>query len=433
MSKRTIRRIFWILCAMFTFLCTPQKEIDAQVQPRLEGTIGSNSFTASLNRLRSYASSGDLETMLKEALTIMKSEPHMSYMARMELLSAYRQKNRLDELRESLLKELQADSGNASFYAALGEVYRAQGMPLKAINMYKEAVELNPKDAQMLSSLASLYFSLKSYEETVDLLNRIRSLQAGGFSQYSMLANCYVRLGQKDEAVKLANEVRMKVDNKERPMPPMILATSLATLGDIYVEIGQYDKAIQALLNAIELDSPLKGMFQTRLAMVYERAGKPELAEKMRVESIPEASRIGKNALDFTLQDLSGRNVRLSDFRGKTVLLDFWATWCGPCVAEIPSLEALHRKYKGNGLVVIGMNTENDHAMVRDYTKGKISYLVLLDAGEKSKEYGVQGIPTKIYIDAEGKIRYREVGFNPGKAGEADDRIKKLLQDPQGW
>lgn len=247
-----------------------------------------------------------------------------------------------------------------------------------------------------------------------------------------MLANCYVGMGRKDEAVKLADEVRGKIDSKERPMPPMVLATTYATLGDIYLEIGQYDKAIQELLNAIGLDSPMKGMFQTRLAMMYERAGKLELAEKMRVESIPEAGRIGKAAVDFTLQDLSGKGVRLSDFRGKTVLLDFWATWCGPCVAEIPSLEALHRKYGEKGLVVIGMNTETDHNRVRDYAKDKISYLVLLDAEGKSKEYGVQGIPTKIYIDAEGKIRYREVGFNPGKASEADDRIKKLLQDIQG-
>ena len=84
-------------------------------------------------------------------------------------------------------------------------------------------------------------------------------------------------------------------------MSPMVLAMTYGTLGDIYLEIGQYDKAIQALLNAIELDSPMKSMFQSRLAVIYERAGKPELAEKIRLESIPEASRIGNDALDFTL------------------------------------------------------------------------------------------------------------------------------------
>ena len=431
MTKGTICMIFWMLCTTSPSICAPQKEMDAQAQPMPEGATGPNAFTASLNRLRAYASSGDMETLLKEALKIMKSEPTMSYMARMELLSAYRQKNRLDELRESLLKELQAGSGNASIYAVLGELYRAQSMPLKAIDMYKEAVKLNPTDAQTLSSLASLYFSLRSYEETIDLLNRLSLLPNSGFSQYAMLANSYVRLGRKDEAVKLADRVREKIDSKERPMSPMVLAMTYGTLGDIYLEIGQYDKAIQALLNAIELDSPMKSMFQSRLAVIYERAGKPELAEQIRLESIPEASRIGKDALDFTLMDLSGKRVRLTDFRGMTVLLDFWATWCGPCIAEVPNLEALHRKYKEKGLVVIGMNTESDHAKVRDYVKDKISYPVLLDAGEKSKEYGVQGIPTKIYIDAKGKIRYRELGFRPGKENETEDKIEKLLQEIQ--
>jgi len=250
-------------------------------------------------------------------------------------------------------------------------------------------------------------------------------------SHYGMLANCYVRLGRKDEAVRLADEVREKIDSKESRMSPMVLAMTYGTLGDIYREIGQYDNATQALLNAIALDSPMKSMFQSRLATVYGLAGKPELAEKMRVESIPEASRTGKDAIDFTLQDLSGKRVRLSDFKGRTVILDFWATWCGPCVAEIPKLEALHRKYKEKGLVVIGMNTESDHAKVKDYVRDKISYPVLLDVEGKAKEYGVQGLPTKIYIDTEGKIRYRDLGFMPGKEKEMEDKIEKLLQETQ--
>ena len=194
MTKGTVCMICWMLCTTSPSLCAPQKEMAAQAQPMPEGATGPNAFTASLNRLRAYSSSGDLETLLKEALKIMKSEPTMSYMARMELLSAYRQKNRLDELRESLLKELQAGSGNASIYAVLGELYRAQSMPLKAIDMYKEAVKLNPKMFKC-SPLLPPIFSLRSYEETIDLLNRVIALPDSGFSQYSMLANSYVRLG----------------------------------------------------------------------------------------------------------------------------------------------------------------------------------------------------------------------------------------------
>jgi tetratricopeptide (TPR) repeat protein len=431
MTKRAIGMMLYLLCVAFASLCAPQRGMAAQDQRLLEGATGANEFTASLNRLRSYSSSGDLDMLLKEALKIMKAEPNLSFMARMELLSAYRQKNRLDELCESLLKELQADSGNPSIYAVFGELYRAQGKPLEAIEMYEKALKLNPNDIQMLSSLGSIYFSLRSYEKTISLLDRAIALSNSGFSYYAMLANCYVQLGRKDEAAKLADGVRKKIENEESPISPTMLAMSYGTLGDIYRETGKYDEAIKALQKAMELAPSMGTTFQNRLAVVYARAGKPELAEKMRRDSIPEAARIGKDAIDFILQDLFGKKVRFSDFKGKTVLLDFWATWCSPCIAEIPQLEALHRKYKEKGLVVIGMNTENDHAKVRDFIRDKISYPVLLDAEGKSKEYGVEGLPAKIYIDGEGKIRYRDLGFNPGKENETEDKIQRLLQEAQ--
>ncbi len=431
MTKRAIGMLICLLCIASTSLFAPQKGMAAQDARQPERATGANEFTVSLNRLRSYSSSGDLDMLLREALKIMKAEPNLSFMARMELLSAFRQKNRLDELCESLLKELQADSGNPSIYAALGELYRAQGKPLKAIDMYQGAVKLNPNDSQMLSTLGALYFSLRSYEETISLLNRVSALPNSGFSHYSMLANCYVQLGRKDEAVKLADRVRKTIENEESPMSPMMRAMSYGALGDIYQEIGKYDEAIKALQTSIELAPPMRATLQSRLAVVYARAGKPELAEKLRNDSIPEAARIGKDAIDFTLQDLSGQRVRFSEFKGRTVLLDFWATWCGPCVAEIPKLEAIHRKYKDKGLVVIGMNTESDHARVKDFIRGKISYSVLLDAGGKAQEYGVQGLPTKIYIDEEGRIRYRDLGFNPGKENETEEKIQRLLQESQ--
>ncbi len=141
----------------------------------------------------------------------------------------------------------------------------------------------------------------------------------------------------------------------------------------------------------------------------------------------PPPSLGGKAAPDFTLRDLNGKQVSLSDFKGKVVLLDFWATWCPPCVRAIPHIEALHKKYKDQGLVVIGINHERDHAKVKAFAKGQISYIILLDADEQFTEYGVTGIPTAFYIDKEGKIRYRDVGFGPGKEKEIEQKVKELL------
>ena len=117
----------------------------------------------------------------------------------------------------------------------------------------------------------------------------------------------------------------------------------------------------------------------------------------------------------------------LADFKGKVVLLDFWATWCAPCRQTIPHLEALHKKYKDQGLVVIGINNETDHDKVKAFARDRISYIILLDANKQFQEYGISGIPTAFYIDRAGKINYTEVGFTPGSEKKAEQKVKELL------
>jgi Tol biopolymer transport system component/thiol-disulfide isomerase/thioredoxin len=154
----------------------------------------------------------------------------------------------------------------------------------------------------------------------------------------------------------------------------------------------------------------------------------PPIAQPGPSGMTPEESPlIGKPAPSFTLQDLSGKQVSVSDFRGKVVLLDFWATWCPPCVKAVPHLEALYTKYRDEGLVIIGLNDEADHTKVSQFAKDQISYTVLLDANKQFGEYGIQGIPTLFYIDRKGNVRYREIGFSEGKESEIETRIKELL------
>lgn len=120
----------------------------------------------------------------------------------------------------------------------------------------------------------------------------------------------------------------------------------------------------------------------------------------------------GQPAPLFTLQDLNGNQISLAELRGKRVVINFWATWCGPCRMEIPHLENLFNKYKSRGLVVLGVNNESNHQAVRDFAQTQISYTVLLDGHLPFLDYDVRGIPCTYYIDKDGIIRDRDVGFN---------------------
>lgn len=121
----------------------------------------------------------------------------------------------------------------------------------------------------------------------------------------------------------------------------------------------------------------------------------------------------------FTLMDLDGRQVSLDQYRGKVVLLNFWATWCEPCKAETPALEAAYRKLEGEGFVILGVdlyNAERNQRRgledVRRFAQAYgVSYPVLLDeAGDVGGAYAIAPIPTSYMIDREGKVRYVKVG-----------------------
>lgn len=134
----------------------------------------------------------------------------------------------------------------------------------------------------------------------------------------------------------------------------------------------------------------------------------------------------GQPAPLFTLQDLNGKQVSLAEFRGKPVVINFWATWCGPCRMEIPHLEYLSKKYEDRELVVLSVNNESNHQTVRDFAQSQISYTVLLDGRAQFLDYGVKGIPCTYYIDKNGVIRDRDVGFH-GEA-EMERKITELFR-----
>ena len=115
---------------------------------------------------------------------------------------------------------------------------------------------------------------------------------------------------------------------------------------------------------------------------------------------------------DFTLQLLSGTNATLSSYRGKVVILNFWATWCPPCRAEMPSMETLYQRYKDQGLEMLAVNLGENTSTVQQFIqRNGYTFPVLLDRERKSGSlYGIEAIPTTFILDRQGKIIGRIVG-----------------------
>lgn len=123
------------------------------------------------------------------------------------------------------------------------------------------------------------------------------------------------------------------------------------------------------------------------------------------------ATSIGKQAPDFSLTSLGGNEVKLRDFRGKVVLLDFWATWCTPCRSEMPVIELLHRQLKDKGLVVLGIDDEDAATQKEFLEKSDFSFVTLVEGRKQvSNQFHVSGIPTTVLIDQQGTIKAFDLG-----------------------
>lgn len=139
----------------------------------------------------------------------------------------------------------------------------------------------------------------------------------------------------------------------------------------------------------------------------------------------------GSAAPDFNLDGRQGP-VRLADYKGKTVYLDFWASWCGPCRQSFPWMNEMQAKYGAQGLRVLGVNLDQKATDAQAFLKDNPAQFDLAfdAAGKTPRQYAVKGMPTSVLIGPDGKVLAVHVGFRAEQKAELEQKIKAALKDP---
>ncbi len=140
---------------------------------------------------------------------------------------------------------------------------------------------------------------------------------------------------------------------------------------------------------------------------------------------------IQDSAPDFTLRSLEGSNLRLEEYRGQVVLINFWASWCGPCRQEMPLLDRLHQRYVDTGFAVLGINVEGEEAPARELIdKVPVTFPVLIDEGQLVSElYKLEAMPSTVVVDRDGVVRYIHRGYKPGDEAKYVEVVKELIRE----
>ena len=230
-----------------------------------------------------------------------------------------------------------------------------------------------------------------------------------------------------------------------------IAETRSVALDEAYIVLSdpgrraEYDRGMNGTRGAAPLRTPNQGRLTRRevlmalggaLAGLLVIAVVWTLAGRGAQPSLPPVGEVTKPAPEFALPGLDGSNVRLSDYRGKIVLVNFWGTWCEPCKDETPALQAAYTKLRDQGLVIIGVDLRNQERAgangdtdVRNFTERYgLTYPIALDvAGETARAFQIYPIPTSYFIDQNGTIRY--VRISTLTTDEVEALFERLQQN----
>jgi peroxiredoxin/Flp pilus assembly protein TadD len=303
---------------------------------------------------------------------------------------------------------------------------------------------LKPETEQLLKT-GEQELTTKHYDDAVKSFKKASKAENDKCSRcYLKLAEAQIRLGDEKEALSSCDKaVAAATDDAAR-------AAGHSAKGDVLVATKKLKEAEAEYQSAIQLD-PTFAEYHLRLAIALlkesrDAEGKEQLSAYLklaptgiyasyakRLEVNPRRAR-EDYAPEFQVTTIKGQSISSSDFLGKVVVMDFWATWCPPCRASVGEIKELTKKYPRDKVVVLSVSADKDDAKWREFVEKKnMDWLQYRDADDHVlKLMNIHAFPTYIVIDSEGIIRDRIVGENPQQTivGRLKDKLQKMM--PQG-
>ena len=260
-------------------------------------------------------------------------------------------------------------------------------------------------------------------EKTIEALENGLQRQADNppfFYVYRSLARLYIEVGREKDAEHLANHFKSTIN-------PDDLQAHFA-LGAM-LEIANQHQEMLKVFEKLEKRYPDDHEVLDALARIHEKLGNTELAEEYRQKADPMSELIRKVVPNFSVTDLDGKPISLQNYRGKVVLLDFWAVWCPPCIVEMPNVKRVYNTYKDQGFDIIGVSLDTDETRLRNYLKENNVPWRQIFSGQKwnsplAQKYHIRSIPAPWLIARDGTLISREA-----RGVKLESLVLKALKD----
>ncbi|MGH9728691.1 MAG: redoxin family protein [Candidatus Acidiferrales bacterium] len=298
-----------------------------------------------------------------------------------------------------------------------GNALTAQQQFAKAISAYEKANKLSQNQCAMcLLKIFAIYRRVGDYDDALNFASKAAK-EAGNDKSTGALAHLYRGI--------LLGEMTSKPKNKKLTQAASEIREALEM--DPSEAIAHFDLGVVLLKQEDDADgiAELKTYLASeKLALWAEKSARAMIADPRRARE--------PYAPDFSFTALDGTRVSLDSLRGKVTLLDFWATWCGPCRESVPTLLSLHKKFGGKPVEFVGISADNDEQAWRKFVASHhMDWPDYLDSSEQvQQDFRVDSYPTYIVIDSVGLIRYRQSGFSDlSTFSDIEGAINKALKE----